>query len=80
VVLLDDQVAFRSDGDNVLCEVIDPYSGGPRSATRFEQLVESARTLAKDSPLDRYLRTKKLRWIVVADYGTGTRQLWPSVE
>ena len=80
VVLLDEQVALRSAGESILCEVIDPYSDGVRSAERFEGLIESGRTLLSQSPLHPYLSGKRLQWIVVADYGTGTLQLWPTTE
>jgi len=77
VVLLDDQVAVRATRDGLLCEVIDPYSDGPCIKSRFEGLLASAHALVQESPLYGYLCTRKLHWVVVTDYGTGTQQLWP---
>ena len=77
VVLIDDQLALRRSGDRVLCEVIDPFVDGIRSAHRFEALIESAHALLDDSLLSRLVTGEELEWIVVADYGMGTVQLWP---
>jgi hypothetical protein len=80
VVLLEGQLALRPDGSRVLCEVIDALSEGSRSARRFEALIEGGRSLLRESALDDALRSKQLEWIVVADYGSGTVQLWPQNE
>ena len=80
VVLLEGRLALRTDGDRILCEVIDPYSDGVRSAKRYEELVACGRALREESALGTQLPADRLRWLVVADYGTGTQQLWPFQE
>jgi len=78
VVMLDGVVALRPTPDAILCEVIDPTPTAHRCAEEFKVLVENAeRGLAK-SKLARLLPRKRLEWIVVDDYGTGTIELWPA--
>lgn len=77
VVLLDGQLALRSESGRILCEVIDPFVDGPKLEQRYHALVQSAQQLLSASPLNAYTRTKHLEWLVVQDYGTGTTQLWP---
>ena len=80
VVLLEGRLALRTDGDRILCEVIDPYSNGVQSAKRYEELVASGIALLRQSALSTQLPADRLQWLVVTDYGTGTKQLWPFQE
>ena len=76
-VLLEDQVLMHSDGERLVCYVIDPFLDGPRSPERFENLIESGRALLSDSTLGSYAANRRLEWAVISDYGTGAVQLWP---
>jgi hypothetical protein len=65
VVLIEEQVALRRVEDRILCEVLDPYQDGFESQERFQQLVESAKTLLSASPLNSRLPVPILDWINV---------------
>ena len=71
VVVLDGVVALRPSGRELLCEVISDGSG-----TGFASEVASARELLARSTLGLSASTRKLQWLVVDDYGTGTQELW----
>jgi hypothetical protein len=79
-VLLEGAVALRLAGNLILAEVVDPFFRGSNSRERFENLIERGQALLQESTLGSYLDPERLRWIVVADYGTGTQQLWPVPE
>ena len=76
VVLFEGGLALRPAGRELLCEVIDPSPSERRCAQEYEVLVENAQRALDASPLSALLPRLPCRWIVVADYGTGTTELW----
>jgi hypothetical protein len=76
VVLLGDRLALRSLPDHVLCEVITQIPEASRSPQAHKAEVESARRMLEASTLGSALKGRKLQWLVVEDYGTGTTELW----
>jgi hypothetical protein len=78
VVMLDGVVALRPTPEAILCEVIDPMPTAHRCAEEFKVLVENAELGLARSKLARLLPRKRLEWLVVEDYGTGTTELWPT--
>jgi hypothetical protein len=71
VVVLDGILALRPDGGGILCEVI-----ADGSESDFASEVAGAQDLLARSTLDLHAISRKLQWLVVDDYGTGTRELW----
>jgi hypothetical protein len=80
VILLEEVVALRPTQSAILCEIIDPSPSARRCAEEFKALVENASRLLAASKLAVLLPRKPLHWLVVADYGTGTVELWPGGE
>jgi hypothetical protein len=76
VVLLEGLVALRHAGRELLCEVVDPMPSAHRCAYEYEVLVENARHALEASRLNPLLPNLPRTWLVVADYGTGTSELW----
>jgi len=76
VVLLEGRLALRLAGRQLLCEVIDPSPSEHRCVQEYEVLVENAQRALDVSPLSALLPRFPRKWIVVADYGTGTTELW----
>jgi hypothetical protein len=79
VVLISDVVALRAEPAGIFCEVIDPYHGAHGSQQRYEALIANAKAALEASPLAGTVSSEQLQWLVVDDYGMGTRQLWPVV-
>jgi hypothetical protein len=79
VVLISDVLAIRAEPSGVLCEVIDPYHGAHGTPKRYEALIANAEATLEASPLAETVAREQLKWLVVDDYGMGTRQLWPVV-
>ena len=73
VVVVEDSLALRPNGNELLCEVIVP---SPSVASRYEAAVLHARALLASSPVAAAVSGKRLAWLVVEDYGTGTTELW----
>jgi hypothetical protein len=72
VVVLNGVLALRSNGHEILCEVI---SNGP--SADFSSEVASAKDVLARSTLGLPSAAGiALQWIVVDDYGTGTQELW----
>ena len=76
VVLLDELMALRHSDSELLCEVIDRAPSAHRCAQEYEVLVENARHALEASKLSPLLPDLPRAWIVVADYGSGTVELW----
>ena len=76
IVLLEGVVALRCVGRALFCEVVDPMPSARRCALEYEVLVENARRTLEASKLDAFLPALPRTWLVVADYGTGTVELW----
>jgi hypothetical protein len=79
VVLISDVLALRAEPSGILCEVIDPHHGAHGSKARYEALIANAKAALEASPLASAVASERLQWLVVDDYGMGTRQLWPVV-
>jgi hypothetical protein len=76
VVILEGAVALRRTPTHLLCEVIDTMPSARRCEHEFEVLVENGRRMLETSRLKAVLPDLPRRWSVVADYGTGTSELW----
>jgi len=79
VVVLSDRLALRPAGSTILCEVIDCFVDSTRSPSEYRQMVEDAKLLLAGSPLAAEVLGHSVEWLVVADYGNGTIERWPSV-
>ena len=71
VVVLDGILALRPSGGELLCEVI---ANG--SESDFASRIARAQGLLARSTLGLPAPSRKLQWLVVDDYGTGTQELW----
>jgi len=76
VVVLSQQIALRPEPHRILCEVIEDPLASRRSPQEYESLVEAAREFLESSPLGHAVAKRKLEWVVVADTGMGTVQIW----
>ena len=76
VVVLSQQIALRPEPHRILCEVIEDSVDSRRSPQEYESLVEAAREFLNGSPLGPAVAKRRLEWVVVADTGTGTVELW----
>jgi hypothetical protein len=74
VVMFNDTVALRPTPTCLLCEVVDPAPSSRRCENEFEVLAENAQRMLDSSRLR--LPNIPRKWLVVADYGTGTVELW----
>jgi hypothetical protein len=75
-VLLAQLIALRPEPHRIVCEVIDDSVDSRRSPEEYEQLVAAAREFLTGSPLGHAVAKRTLEWVVVADTGTGTVELW----
>ncbi len=75
-VLLAQRIALRPEPHRIVCEVIDDSLDSRRSPEEYESLVAAAREFLMDSPLAHSIAKRKLEWVVVAESGTGTVELW----
>ena len=80
VVLLENTLALRSDGQRIICEVITRLPDGARNAEAFEAEIAAARAVLEASTIRGAGKAREHEWIVVDDYGMGTWQLWPKGE
>ena len=71
VVVLDSLLALRPFDGGILCEVI-----ATGSKEDFASQAARAQDLLAISTLRLPPAGRTLQWIVVDDYGTGTRELW----
>lgn len=76
VVMLNNTVALRPTPTCLLCEVVDPAPASRRCANEFEVLAENAQRMLDSSRLSERLPNIPRKWLVVADCGTGTVELW----
>jgi hypothetical protein len=76
VVLLGQRLALRPMPGRILCEVITQLPTHNRQPAAHRSEVESAKRMLSASTIARVVRSKKLEWLVVDDYGTGTVELW----
>ncbi|MCC7461718.1 MAG: hypothetical protein IT480_04560 [Gammaproteobacteria bacterium] len=72
--MLNGTLALRPAPACLYCEVIDPAPASHRCENEFEVLVENAQRMLDSSRLR--LPDIPRRWLVVADCGTGTVELW----
>jgi hypothetical protein len=75
-VVLSERIALRPEPHRILCEVIVDSHDPRKSSQEYESLVDAARELLNASPLGRAISKRKLEWVVVADDGKGTVELW----
>ena len=73
VVVIEDALALRPNDGELLCEVISRSS---LDVASYKAVVENAKALLASSSLAAVTSSKKLSWLVVEDYGTGTLELW----
>jgi hypothetical protein len=73
VVVIEETLALRPNGGELLCEVISRPS---LDVATYRAAVENAKALLASSSLAAATSSKKLSWLVVEDYGTGTLELW----
>ena len=73
VVVLADRLALRPFDDRILCEVISASAIDERT---YESEVSEAEHMLSQSTLKDLLPGRPLEWLVVADYGSGTVELW----
>jgi len=76
IVLLGDRLALRPMPDRILCEVITQTPALSRGPISHRAEVESAKLMLDASTIKGALGAEKLEWLVVDDYGTGTKELW----
>ena len=76
VVLLGDRLALRPMASRILCEVITQLPAQSREPAAHLSEIESAKRMLNASTIASAVKTKKLEWLVVDDYGTGTVELW----
>jgi hypothetical protein len=76
VVLLGERLALRPMPGRILCEVITQLPTQSRQPTAHRSEVESAKRMLTASTIASAVSSKKLEWLVVDDYGTGTVELW----
>lgn len=76
VVMLGDDLALRSTGDELICEVVDLTPSAHRCANEYEVMVENAQRALHASGLDHVLPRLPCKWLVVEDCGTGVAELW----
>ncbi|MBS1998719.1 MAG: hypothetical protein JSS86_20485 [Cyanobacteria bacterium SZAS LIN-2] len=79
VVVLNGRLALRPMGGRILCEVIDPTLGSKRPEPEYRAMVDAAQKILEASPLFSAVQSRELEWLVVADYGTGTVEMWRAV-
>jgi hypothetical protein len=79
VVMFDGVVALRPTPGAIMCEVIDPAPSEHRCAEEFKVLVENASRSLANSKLAERLPRRPLKWLVVADCGSRTEELWPTL-
>ena len=77
-VVLARRIALRPEPDRILCEIIEGSHDPRRSPEEYESLVKDAREYLNASPLGDAIAKRTLEWVVVADNGTGTVELWPA--
>ena len=70
VVVIDDLLALRPLSGQIMCEVISQSSAPPQAQ------ILNAKKLLLESSIGDSLQGKKLQWLVVEDYGTGTIEVW----
>jgi hypothetical protein len=75
-VVLAQRIALRPEPHRILCEVIEESHSSRRSPEEYESLIAAAQEFLMDSPLGHSIAKRKLEWVVVTDYGTGTVELW----
>jgi hypothetical protein len=75
-VVLSERIALRSEPQHILCEVIVDARDTLSSAEEYASLVDAARELLTTSTLGRAIAKRKLEWVVVADDGVNTIELW----
>ena len=76
VVLLGERLALRPMASRILCEVITQLPTQSREPAAHLSEVESAKQMLNASTIASAVNSKKLEWLVVDDYGTGTVELW----
>ena len=73
VVVIEETLALRPNNGELLCEVISYRS---LEVASCKAVVEDAKALLASSSVVAATSSKKLSWLVVDDYGTGTLELW----
>ena len=76
VVMFNNTFALRPTPTCLFCEVVDPAPSSRRCENEFEVLAENAQRMLDSSRLKKRLPNIPRKWLVVADYGTGTVELW----
>jgi hypothetical protein len=76
VVVLADQLVLRPESERVVCEVIASDISRKRSATEYEEMVAGGKELLSRSMLRDGLSARELEWLVVADLGNSSVELW----
>ncbi len=76
VVMFEGTLVLRPVRSELLCEVVDPTPSARRCANEYEVLVENAQRALETSKLATLLPHRRRQWLVVADVGTGTTELW----
>src|SRR5947208_14955867 len=77
VVLLENTLALRSDGQRIICEVITRLPDGARNAEAFEAEIAAARGVLEASTIRGALKARGHESIVVGDDGRRTVGLSP---
>jgi hypothetical protein len=76
VVLVGGRLALRPLPDRILCEVVTQTPPPSRGVSAYLTEVESAKRMLMASSIASGVAGRKLEWVVVDDYGTGTTELW----
>ena len=76
VVMFEGIVALCPTHAHILCEVVDPTPSARRCVNEYEVLVENAKRALDASKLGSLLPDLPCKWLVVADCGMGTVELW----
>lgn len=76
VIMLENIVALRSTGSQLLCQVVDPMPRAHRCANEYEVLVENARRTLEGSKLNNLLPRLPRKWLVVEVSGAEMIEVW----
>jgi hypothetical protein len=79
-VVLDEELALRPVSDGLLCEVIASSGTDRKDLERVNRAIKRGKALLRSSQLGELVAGRKLTWLVVDDYGMGTRVLWQAPE
>ena len=75
-VVLSKRIALRPEPHRILCEVIVDSRDTRESPEEYESLVNAAREFLNASALAPAIAKRTLEWVVVADDGKDTVELW----